>query len=576
MAPNEPHAQEDTGHRLRRWLTRPLQRRALLKGAFALSLSSLVHHLFPGVGAAAPGATPVARLQATPALGPLVETITGTYLNFPQNIETSNQLSGDLRAMGLTVELRNFDVPAWIDRVWTKHDFGHLAGTLSGGQIDPDSLLYDELHSDNSGPGGMNAGNYRNAGYDRLVNDQRVQLDQDKRVPIVKQAQTILADSVPLYILYWRNLTLGYNARDWEGVVERYNAGILRWNNHFSYTRLRSKTGKTVFRVINNHDGTSTNPFYATGGAFNRDTMQWVYDTLARVGLRGETVPWAAQSWRWVNPTTIDVRIRAGMKFHDGRPVTAEDVKFTFDYAKQYNPPLWRDINGVVDHAELAGADTVRLVLKRPYAAFEANMLTAAFIVPKAVWERVTNPVQFTNDQPIGSGFFKFGRWRKNEEWLFVANKDHWTPPNVDVLVPVIPAAGTWMGQLETGELDGTGVWIIGEENLARLASKPHLRIVESPATNFEKAYIAMEKKPFDDRVFRQAIYHAINKAKIVDVIYGKRGASVAGSVFFHPTQTPWYNDRVRQYEYNPERGRQILRNAGYGWDAQGKLHYPP
>ncbi len=555
-------------------LVQPLGRRAFLKGAAALGASALLG----GIGAPLARASGRERiLQVQARMGPPVETLTGIGLNLANHIEIWKQLSADLEAVGFKVQIQPLEPLAWLDRT-LRQEFGHLSGTLTGGgddNIDPDLLLYDHLHSDNAVVGGLNSGIYRHAGFDRLVDDQRAQLDQAKRIPIVKQAQFIIADDVPLWIVYMQNFVLAYNSNEWTGIVERKNAGILRWSNHFSYVGVQSKSGKRVFRVVNNHDGNSINPFMATGGAFNRETMRWVYDTLARFGLQGEVIPWAARSWQWVNPTTVELRMRPGMKFHDGQRVTAADVKFTFDYAKQHNIPSWRLINNTVDRVDAPSGEVVRITLRKPYAAFEPNILTQAFVAPKHVWEGIREPRQFPNDQPVGSGFFKFGRWRRNEEWLFVANKDHWAPPHVDVLVTVIPAQGTWTGQLETAELDATAIWIYGEQNIARLDAQRHIKVVESPGTSFFKTYLALNKKPFEDRTLRQALYHTINKQKVVDVVFGKRGGVAAPTTFFHPSLQPWTNERVRQYEHSPTKVRQVLRDAGYSWDAQGQLRYP-
>lgn len=546
----------------------------MLKGALALGASAVLKQI-PSPAAA----EPALHVQVTPRMGPPVETITGIGLNLANHIEIWKQISADLQAVGFRVQIQHLEPLTWLDRTVNRQDFGHLSGTLSGGgdeHIDPDLLLYDQLHSDSAVPGGQNAGGYRHSGFDRLVDDQRGQLDQARRVPIVKQAQFIVADDVPLWIVYMQNFVLAYNSAEWAGVVERKNAGILRWSNHHSYIRLESKSGnKRVFRVVNNHDGNSINPFVATGGAFNVQTMRWVYDTLARFGLQGEVVPWAARSWQWLNPTTLEVRLRPGMRFHDGRPVTAADVAFTFDYARQHNFPTWRLVNNTIDKVEAAGGEVVRITLRRPYAAFEANILTHAFVAPRHIWEGIREPRQFPNDQPVGSGFFRFGRWRRNEEWLFVANRDHWAAPKVDVLVTVIPAQGTWTGQLETGELDGTAIWIYGDQNIARLEAQRHLKVVESVGTSFFKTYMALTRKPFDDRNLRQALYHAINKRKVVDVVFGKRGGMPAPTTFFHPSQQPWANERVRAYDFDVAKARQVLGDAGYTWDPQGMLRYP-
>ncbi|MGQ0568103.1 MAG: hypothetical protein ACT4P5_01025, partial [Armatimonadota bacterium] len=109
-----------------------------------------------------------------------METLTGIGLNLANHVEIWKQISADLEAVGFKVQVQPLEPLTWLDRT-LRQDFGHLSGTLTGGgddNIDPDLLLYDNLHSDNAVPGGLNSGVYRHSGYDRMVDDQRAQLDQ--------------------------------------------------------------------------------------------------------------------------------------------------------------------------------------------------------------------------------------------------------------------------------------------------------------------------------------------------------------------------------------------------------------
>src|SRR6185436_3882522 len=147
------------------------------------------------------------------------------------------------------------------------------------------------------------------------------------------------------------------------GVLQRVSAGILRFNNLISFLNIEPLTDQTTLRLDNDHDGNGTNPFTASGGLFNTATMLWVYDTLARRDDKLQTSPWAAESGGWVDPVTLDGVLRGGMTFHDGQPVTIDDLLFTVDYAQTNAFPSWNAILSRIASVAKQADHTVRFNL---------------------------------------------------------------------------------------------------------------------------------------------------------------------------------------------------------------------
>lgn len=516
---------------------------------------------------------------AVEEMGALVPPLVVSQLTFPSYEEWWRQIPGELEKAGIVVDVQPIEANTWIQNCNVERDCGTFTSTgvgITDDRIDPNWFLAEVLHSSRAGAnaGGSNLSNYMNPEVDALIDAQAVELDPEVRKDLIMQVQQIFADEVPMVPVYFINDVQAYDKTKFEGFLERPGAGISRFNNLTSFLNVQPLTDQTTLRIENNHDGNSTNPFVASGGLFNTATMLWIYDTLARKNENLETIPWAAESWEWVDETTIDVKLREDMTFHDGEPVTAEDLVFTVNYAMDNEFPNWTGIFDVVAGIEQVDDYTVRMTLNAPFAPFESNVLTAMFIVPQHIWESVEDPQTFENAEPVGSGPFTFGHWRKNESWLFERNENHFQAPAVDVLVAIIPTPETWIGMLENQELDANGTYIRGDSQIEILEAMEHLELVVTPGVGVQSIYIDNRTLPGSDVAFRRAIAHLIPKDSILDVVAGLGGGVTAdanwlweGSEFFNPD--------TASYSYDPEAARAILAEAGYTWDEDGRLHYP-
>jgi peptide/nickel transport system substrate-binding protein len=575
-----------------------LHRRQFLKGGLAAAGGALLAACTPVATPAptsAPANTPApANTQApsnTPAppttaptavptavpQGELVPELIVSQLAFPSYEEWWRQIPPELTALGIRTKVEPIEANTWIQKAIQEHDYGDFTSTANGvtdDRIDPNWFLTQVLHSQAAEPGGNNLSYWRNTEVDALIDAQAVELDEEARRGMIQQIQEIFAAESPMIPVYYINDVQAYNKEKFSGPLARESAGILRFNNLTSFLNIEPLTDQTMMRIDNNHDGNGTNPFTASGGLFNTATMMWVYDTLARRDENLQTIPWAAESWEWADDTTLTVVLREGMTFHDGSPVTADDLLFTLEYAQQHAFPSWNAILSRIASVAKVDDRTVQFTLTAPFAPFAGTILPALFIVPKAIWEGVADPNTFTNDDPIGSGPFRFGEWRPNESWTFLRNEAHFRAPKIDVLVAVIPAPETLIGLLETQELDGTGTYLRGDAQIDAVAALPHMEVVTTPTIGVQSVYMDTTKLPGSDPAFRRAVHHLVPKARLLDAVAGKGGGMVAEANWLTPS-SGFYQPGLPNYEYDPDRARAILTEAGYTWDEDGLLHYP-
>ncbi len=511
--------------------------------------------------------------------GPLVPPLVVSQLSFASYEEWWRQIPDEFERLGITVDVQPIEANTWIQNCSVERDCGTFTSTGSGvtdERIDPNWFLTQVLHSDRAGAnaGGSNLSNWMNDEVDALIDAQAVELDPEVRREMIMEIQEIFARETPFIPVYFINDVQAYDRTKFEGFLQRPSAGISRFNNLTSFLNVRPLTDQTTLRIENNHDGNSTNPFVATGGLFNTATMTWIYDTLARKDENLETIPWAAESWEWIDDTTIDVTLRQDMAFHDGEPVTAEDLAFTVNYAMENQFANWAAIFDVVAGVEQIDDYTARFTLNEVFSPFEANILTGIYIVPEHIWADVDDPQTFENPEPIGSGPFAFGHWRRNESWLFTRNLEHFQAPQVDVLVAIIPTPEVWLGMLENQELDANGTYIRGDSQIEILEAMDHLEVVITPSIGVQSVYIDNRVLPGSDLPFRRAIHHLIPKDSILDVVAGLGGGTIGEANWVHPT-SEYYNPDTMTYPYDPEAARAILEEAGYTWDEDGRLRYP-
>jgi peptide/nickel transport system substrate-binding protein len=436
-------------------------------------------------------------------------------------------------------------------------------------RIDPDHFCYSVLHSSNVHIGQYNINGYQNPEYDKWAEMQRRIIDPEKRREAVWKCQEIAAKDQPHTPVACRNQLQPYNARDWENWTPMMGEGLQAfWN----LMNVKPKTDRKILRWGYPSDVSTMNPL-ASVATHDFQTFRLIYDRLVRVGVDGKPVNWAAESITQIDDTTIDVKIRSGMKFHDGEPVTVEDVKFSFDFPTTAKSGYFMAIVKPIENVEIVDEQTVRFKLKEPFAPFVANCLGQVFIFPKHIWEKIENPLEYGNENPIGSGPFKLDYWRRNEEIKMSKFEGYFNPPNIDAVIkiPYANVQGMAAG-VETGEADFGGWWIEPIQ-VEQLEKTKHAKVIKVRDHGYYHINYNMRRKPFDDVAVRRAMAYAIPKKMIVERLLEGYG-EVTHSIITPPNEF-YHNPNVEEFNFSMEKARQELENAGYAWDSKGAIYYP-
>lgn len=490
----------------------------------------------------------------------------------PIRYESGLLLAKEWENLGMKVNVVPMDFTALSNRLQSETDSfnAFISGYVSRPErLDPDVLLYRPFTCagvDN----GNNYQGYCSEEYDQVVNAQRTEIDPEKRKELVYQAQEILMEDAPAIALYHVKEIHAYNSRRFENITPMMGQGL--WN-FWSLLSTTPKTDDTILKVGQAWDVDSPNPFVATGGG-NIETLRLVYDLLARVRPDGTAEPWAAESWEQVDPTTVNVKIREGMTFHDGTPVTADDVKFSYDIQKERGAPIYKPFLTPIEEIEKVDDYNLVFHLAEPYPPLFIATFAQIYILPKHLWENVEGALEDVQvDKPIGSGPFMWDQWLVGQEIRLKANKDHFNPPNVDGLIQVVYANpdAIFLG-LVNQEVDMHDRRLLPSQ-IPEIEQYDFLTRVEQEDFGVYYVGFNLRMPPFSDNTFRQAITHTIPYDTIVNTLLD--GYAVPGAGFIAPANQAWHDPDVVPYEYNPDLARQILADAGYQWDDQGRLYYP-
>ena len=285
-------------------------------------------------------------------------------------------------------------------------------------------------------------------------------------------------------------------------------------------------------------------------------------------------VPDLATGWD-VSPDgrTYTFHLAPNAEFHDGVPVTSEDVRFTFEeLLLKFHSRTRASIGDKLNRIVTPDAHTVVFEFKTPYTAFlQLIDVTNAPIMPKHLFENqdpMTNP---RNISPVGSGAFKFQEWAKGDRITLVRNERYFKPgkPYLDrVVYKVMPSAATAAIAFENGEAD----YFINPTPLdfERLNKLPGVVITEKGREGFagvETVVLNLNTAPLSDVRVRRAMAYAIDKNYIVDKIAFGKGMVATGPI---SSQLKWaHNANVFKYERNLALAEQMLDDAGYRRDGE-------
>lgn len=304
-------------------------------------------------------------------------------------------------------------------------------------------------------------------------------------------------------------------------------------------------------------DIVSTDPHKQNDTASKR-ALTMLYDTLIMIDKDGSTfLPGLAEKWEVVSDTEYVFHLRKGVKFHNGDEMKASDVKFTLERCAE--SPKSRIAVDSVKEVTVVDDYTVKVTTDKPFAPFLFNMASynVGILNEKYTKEQGDN----FQKAPIGTGPMKFKSWVPNDKFEAVRNDDYWNgkPITTSITIRVIPEATSKTIALETGEVDFVdGVASVDNERVKKNADLKTVDQVQGAVTYIGMNYL---QKPLDDLRVRKALAYAVNRDDIIDVVLEGYGEKI-NTVF--PTMMPGYNADVKGYEYDVEKAKALLTEAGF------------
>jgi peptide/nickel transport system substrate-binding protein len=327
-----------------------------------------------------------------------------------------------------------------------------------------------------------------------------------------------------------------------------------------------------VLRFSINGDVT-LNPFTQPQQLPTNLVTKVIFSTLTRY-RPGDLQPVGdlAQSWQPLDGARVwEFKLRRGVKWHDGKPFTAADVKFTLENI--VNPKvnaLFRSMLKGLQRVDVVDDATVRLVFSEPFASLPIVLGFNLAIAPKHLLEgKDLNELTDFVQRPIGTGPFRFKEAVKGSHIAFEANPDYHdgAPKLKGFVFKVIPDINTVVAQLRTGELDLAVIEATHRETLERT---PHLafKVTHLPST----AYLALNNSrwPFTDRRVRQALAHGLNRELMAQRIV--KGDAPVATGPYAPAFGPFFNASLRPYAYDVVKAKALLAEAGFKPGPDGVL----
>ncbi len=324
-------------------------------------------------------------------------------------------------------------------------------------------------------------------------------------------------------------------------------------------------TGRPNVRIGAPQDFGFPSPFsYLAGPGYTR--MSYLYDTLLWKDSSGELLPWLARTYQGSDDgLTYTFELREA-SWSDGRPVTADDVAFTFEYfAAQTISPLVLAQPRYVAAVEATGERSVRFTLDTPAVTFPEAVAGAIPIVPRHVWSSIDDPGAAQDPEVlVGSGPYRVESYQAGTgAYLFTAREDYFLgPPFVERLE--IRGVGNELNALLGGEIDGGLSTVTGVQPVALrpFRADPSFGIIEDTGGFAIPLYFNLARGgALADVRFRQACALAIDRSELVDRLLGGNG--IPGNPGYLAPNHPFHVD-VEQYPFDPAAANRLLDEAGY------------
>ena len=337
-------------------------------------------------------------------------------------------------------------------------------------------------------------------------------------------------------------------------------------------------TGGTV-RIATGGSPDSLNPGNGLL-AESYDLYELVYDTPIAITPEGEYVPELATSWEVSDDgLTWTLEIVDGVTFHDGTPLTSEDIKYSLElYRDTADFPYMPSYPDVFVDIEAPSPTQLVITTEEPVGNFESRMLFM-YVLPKHIWEEQDDPIAFENEEMVGSGPFELASYEQGVSMELDANTDYWNGrPNVDSLIfQTIENPDARVSALTNGDVDMITEFPATAVTTLRNADNVEVYVADSTSGSLTDVFFNVVDPadcPTDDGglctghpalrdlAVRKALALAMDKQQIVDVAL--LGLGSTGLSLVPPGLGEWYASDVKDYAFDVDAANAMLDEAGY------------
>jgi len=322
-----------------------------------------------------------------------------------------------------------------------------------------------------------------------------------------------------------------------------------------------------------------------------RDTLDWygssdrevimIYNELSDplIGRNPETMKldpaWSlAESWKYLDDNTIEIKLRPGVKFHTGNPLTSEDFRWIIMdrvVPEEMKSPQRTNLSWVKD-VKILDDLTFQIISAAPYAPGLMRLNTVFAVDSKYIKEK---GLPYFAEHPVGTGPYAFSSWEKGSKLEFVKNPNYWRkeyPKTDKLIIRIIPESSTNLASLLKGSLDW--MWHVSPDQTKIIEDNPKTKVASSPILRIVFYFFDVDgraaQSPVMDKRVRQAIWHAIDFKSI------HKNILLGYAVPIYTPLNPWhfgFDAKIKeQYPYDPEKAKKLLAEANYPTDYEMPL----
>ena len=326
-----------------------------------------------------------------------------------------------------------------------------------------------------------------------------------------------------------------------------------------AYAEESASTAETLNIAITKDENTLSPFTYVSGTGLTANRL--IYDTLMTTDVNDNIIPWMVEDdYEVVDFKEYTFNLREGQKFHNGNPVTAEDIKFSFEYPSKQNVSGQRKVCDKLESIEIVDEDTIKFTLKEADINYMRDAFCYIRILDDAVYEGVEDGTTVTDS--IGSGMYKLAEYKTGEYYKLEAVEDYFrgTPKVKYINMPIMGDSTAIQQSLLSGEL-AASTGGIGMEMLDTFEAVDGITVYSNPGFSPMIININNGRAPFDNVDFRNALAYGIDVNSICDTLYGGHAlAGTRGAV----RGDLGYAQEGLEYVYDPDKAAELLEGLGY------------